>query len=111
MFSHLADAFFRDSCAATRHGGRTILFVYKKNTKNCKHFQECSGGLLISAGLIPEHKEIPGNLYSTTLFTLYHFETFALRFSCRIEFYVKLNIRALQTLGFLETDKVNITVI
>ena len=47
-----------------------------------------SSGLLISAGLIHEDKEIPGNsnLYSTTFFTLYHFETFALGFSCRIEF-------------------------
>lgn len=38
---------------------------------------------MISAGLIHEHKEIPGNsnLYSTTLITLNYFETFPLGFS------------------------------
>lgn len=34
-----------------------------------------------------------------------------LRFSYRIEFEIKLNVGALQTLGFLERDKGNITVI
>ena len=47
-----------------------------------------SSGLLISTGLIHQHKEIPenSNLYSTTFFTLYHFKTFALGSSYRIEF-------------------------
>lgn len=57
--------------------GGLFCVCTKKITKNCKHFRECFGGLLTSAGLIHEHKEIPGNsnLYSTTLIILYYFET------------------------------------